>query len=374
MRRSIVAAVMATLGALLLCTGSGTGAVMVSSGVVTQADASGDVHATGLSPAQRAAMDITKVTVTGAENVGVFVTVNFRGNVEQEIGKGALANAAAALILEPRKKGVASAGLVSDGPGKIGSLHRSTHSTDVGAFREGNKLTFFVEGPGYSNVKAVQVETVMKTGSLRTLASSRDIPQMVPRTWDRFISLHPMDTHKTPAAAAALSCPELEELLQSIDQDLDDPYFALNAGSSIVISLYKFRDTVKGLLAKCPPAGTTTTPSVSATFAWSRFSTDEVAGSGKFTGAPETFSGVKIILPSSYSITNHLCPSQLPTATITGNSIVCNGGTLTTGQTFTLNLQTSPFPPANIGGQVIGLTPGPTDTVNTFGPFAITGP
>src|SRR5262249_51355680 len=162
---------------------------------------------------------------------------------------------------------------------------------------------------------------------------------MVPRIWDKFVTLHPLDLHVVTTDPSGLSCDELKDLLLSIDQDLDDPYFAANAGSSVVYALHSFRSTVKSAIAaKCTPGGTRPTPAVGATFAWHVFSTNEIAGSGQFTGPATVFDSIRVVLPGNFAITNRLCPSQLPNATVSGNRIDCGGGVLQTGQPFTLNL------------------------------------
>lgn len=334
---------------------------------MTGKDPAGDVHAKGLTKAELAAVDIVSVKVTGAGDFGVFVTVTFRGDFQKAMGHGGLAKAATALVLSPKKGAGLSAGLVTQGPG-IGALYRHTASTDVGAFRSGRTLTFFILGPGFDNVASVGVETVVKAGNLTAArtSSGNTPPIMGPRTWDKFLSLHPIDKHVQITDPSGLSCPELQDLLRSIDEDFADPGFSLVVSIEVRQALAKFRDTVKSLFAKCaPPAA----PAVSAVFAWSFFDPQEVAGAGHFTGPATTFNGIKVVLPSNFNITNHLCPGQLPHATITGNVIVCDGGTLSTGQNFTLNLQTSPFPTTGMGGQLFGETPG-----GPLGPFTITGP
>jgi hypothetical protein len=377
MRRRIALAI---AGTLAVVTASALGAPLGSG---TSNDPVGDVHAPGLTKAQRAAVDLVSLRVDGDPTVGLFATATFAGNIETALGKGKLASAAVALVMQPKPGKGTSAGLVDLGSGKVGQLYRHTRTTDVGVFRHGKTVSFWVLGPGFENVQSIAVETVQNAKGVvaprgkavvRHLAGSPTgptPPNMVPRTWDRFISLHPMDTHKNPADAAALTCPELDELLLSIDQDLDDPYFAANVSSSIVTSLYKFRDQVKALRDKCnqPTPTPTPTPAVGATFSWAFFSANEVAGSGQFTGPVEHFSGVRVVLPTNDTITNHLCPSQLPTAVISGNTITCDGGTITTGDPFTLNLQTSPVPITGMGGQLFGLS-----GTSVFGPFPITGP
>jgi hypothetical protein len=75
------------------------------------------------------------------------------------------------------------------------------------------------------------------------------------------------------------------------------------------------------------------------------------------------------VLPEEFTITNRLCPTQLPIALVSGNRIDCSGGTLTTNEPFKLNLQTMPVPPAGIGGNLFGNVDG-----KLVGPFTITGP
>jgi len=316
-------------------------------------------------------MTISSIDVKGADNLGVFVTATFKGNFAKLIGTGHLAHAAAALVLIPKRGKALSAGLVTVGAGPVGKLYRETKSTDVGAARNGNKLVFFILGPGYANVQSVEVETIRSATGLpvSTSAVSFGAPNFGPRLWDKFISLHPIDHHVQTADPSGLSCPELKDMLASIDQDLDDPGFHINAAPDVKAALGKFRSTVQGLYDKCPPPPSPPA-AVVGTFAWSFFGTNEVAGSGVFTGPATTFNGVRVVLPSGIVITNYICPGQLPSATISSNTISCGGGTLTTGQTFTLNVQTSPFPTAGMGGQLFGI--GTAGAVS--GPFTITGP
>jgi hypothetical protein len=370
MRRSLV--VLAILVGVVSAAGPAAPRPLHHAGVVIGKDPAGDVSAAGLTSAERDAVDIVSVKAVGMADLGVVVTATFRGNFERAIGHGHLANAAAMLILEPDSSGATSAGVVTDGPGKVGRVLRHTKSTDVGAVRRGNQVTFVVGGPGYDHVKSLEVRTVIEPQSLRTLSAASDgPPYMVGRLWDKFIRLHPLDHRPLTTNPDGLSCPELQDLLTSIDQDLDDPYFAANVSGAVVQALYKFRSTVQSLLAsKCPPpGGTTPTPALGATFTWHVFSSNEIAGAGQFTGPATTLDGIRVVLPGNFTITNKLCPIQLPNAVISGSSISCGGGTLTTGQPFTLNLQTVPNPPAGIGGQLFGDVTG-----TTVGPFTITGP
>ena len=348
---------------------------MLVLGLASSAPAHGvvTVKSPPLTKAEKAAMTIASVDVEAADNLGVFVTAKFKGNFQTAMGKGHLAHAAAALILVPKPGKALSAGLVTVGAGKIGKLYRETKSTNVGSFRNGNKLTFFILGPGFANVQSVVVETVRSVAGLGPPLSTSaitDVPPFSgPRQWDKFVTLNPIDKHVQTADVSGLSCPQLQALLASIDDDFGDPYFAANVSGEVTVALHAFRQTVTGLLAKCPPP-VTPPPAVVGTFAWHFFSSNEIAGAGQFTGPATTFNGVRIVLPSGFVITNHICPSQLPNSAISGNTIACGGGTLTVGQPFALNLQTSPFPTPGMGGQLFGI--GTEGAVS--GPFTIQGP
>ncbi|MGZ4440204.1 MAG: hypothetical protein ACXVZN_07550 [Gaiellaceae bacterium] len=362
MRRRLSLASVALSAALLLVLGLASGA---------PARTAGRVKLPPLTKAEKAAMTIASIDVKGADNLGVFVTATFKGNFAKTIGTGHLTHAAAALVLVPKPGKALSAGLVTTGAGPVGKLYREAKSTDVGAARNGNKLVFFILGPGYANVQSVEVETIRSATGLpvSTSAVSFGAPNFGPRLWDKFISLHPIDHHVQTADPSGLSCAELKDMLASIDQDLDDPGFHMNVEPDVKAALGRFRNTVQGLFDKCPPP-VTPPPAVVGTLAWHFFSSNEVAGSGQFTGPATTFNGIRIVLPTGFVITNHICPSQLPNSAISGNTIACGGGTLTVGQPFALNLQTSPFPTPGMGGQLFGI--GTEGAVS--GPFPISGP
>ncbi len=112
------------------------------------------------------------------------------------------------------------------------------------------------------------------------------------------------------------------------------------------------------------------------TMNWQFFDATEVAGTGSFTQSPAgpALDEVKVVVPGGRTITNEICPTQLPnptiaTTTTAGDTLICSGGTLAVGNAFQLNVQTSPDPTAGMGGQLFGRQNG------TFaGPFTITGP
>ena len=82
---------------------------------------------------------------------------------------------------------------------------------------------------------------------------------------------------------------------------------------------------------------------------------------------------VRVVVPPAGStartISNFRCPSQFPTPAVTGDTIICSGGALPVGETFSLNLQTFPVPTPGMGGELFGQIAG-----DFAGPFTITGP
>lgn len=369
MRRRLSLASVAVVAALVLVLGLASGAPARIHGDVSGNDPAGDVNAKGLTKAEASAMDIVAVRVVGADNLGVLVTVTFAGNFEQRMGKGHLVHAAAALVLTPKPGKGSSAGLVTQGPGKVGKVYRETASTTVGSFRNGNKLTFFISGPGFGNVQSVYVETVASATGLgkarATSAASDAPPEIPPGYWKIFLKLHKVDYTPLDVDTSALSCDQLDSLLGAINDAISDP--AADTGGLVALQV-----KVKTARANCAPpvAPPPAPPAVLGTLAWHFFSSNEVAGSGVFTGPATSFNSVRIVLPSGFVITDHLCPSQLPNVAISGNTIACGGGTLAVGQPFTLNLQTSPFPTPGMSGQLFGI--GTEGAVS--GPFTITGP
>ena len=83
---------------------------------------------------------------------------------------------------------------------------------------------------------------------------------------------------------------------------------------------------------------------------------------------------LRVVVPGGRQIVNQLCPSQLSATQVTTTSsnndtLVCSGGSLPLGQSFTLNVRTSPNPSAGMGGQISGRQDG-----TLKGPFSISGP
>ena len=116
-----------------------------------------------------------------------------------------------------------------------------------------------------------------------------------------------------------------------------------------------------------------------AVFRWN-FLGEDVRGTGSFSvnqataaDADSPLTGVRIVVPSR-RVDDFLCPTQLPSGTLsttstTSDTLTCSGGSLAVGEQFAANVRTTPPASAGMGGQLYGLQDG------TYkGPFAITGP
>jgi hypothetical protein len=132
-----------------------------SAGVSTTTDPAGDTPRGNLTANERRAIDIKSVTLSGDESLGILATVKFGGNITRAIGRGHLRRARAELILRPASSDVAPARLATKGPGIVGETVRQTRSRKVGVVRRGRILSFFVFGPGFSNVSTAEVRVVL---------------------------------------------------------------------------------------------------------------------------------------------------------------------------------------------------------------------
>ncbi len=355
------------LFSLLLCSLLLIGTHSAGAGDVAGKDAGGDVSAKGLTKAERDAIDIVSVRAVGEENLGLLVTVTFKGNFEQLIGRGHLKNGLVALVLRPKTTAQLPAGLVNEGA--VDTDLRRTRSEVVGAVRDGRELTFFVAGGGYSNVQTVEVRAFANLSAAPR--STADAPPTLsdPR-WSAVLSKRPADIGQLTAQAEQLSCDELKALLAALDERIADLDAKRNAKAKKKkrANAQRFRDSVAALIAERCKENT-----LGATFAWHTFSPNEVAGTGSFTGPPGNLTAIRVIVPDAGStdrrITNFLCPSQLPRPIVSGDTITCGGGTLAVGQPFTVNLQTFPVPNPGMGGQLFAELNGSFE-----GPFQITGP
>jgi hypothetical protein len=134
-----------------------------TSGDIVRADKAGDAKvATKLSAAQLAALDIKSVHVYGDSRIGFLVDVAFKGKPAAQLGKGKLADAGIGLVIGA-PSGLAPAGIYSAGAGALGKTLTKTKSQEVGVFRDGQDVSFFLRGPGFENIESIRVATYADT-------------------------------------------------------------------------------------------------------------------------------------------------------------------------------------------------------------------
>ena len=118
---------------------AGACAAPASAAVVVQTEHSVS-GAGGLSAAERRAITIASVGLTGDDSLGAFVGVTFRGDVEHYLGQGHLSSGLLALALVP--EGGQPVGLVDEGAGRSERVLRFTSARPAGVIRHGNQVTF----------------------------------------------------------------------------------------------------------------------------------------------------------------------------------------------------------------------------------------
>jgi hypothetical protein len=119
---------------------AGACAAPASAAVVVQTEHSVP-GARGLSAAERQAITIATVNLTGDDSLGAFVGVTFRGDVEHYLGQGDLSSGLLALALVPAGGGQ-PAGLVDEGGGRSERVLRFTSARPAGVIRHGNQVPF----------------------------------------------------------------------------------------------------------------------------------------------------------------------------------------------------------------------------------------
>jgi hypothetical protein len=386
---------------------------------IVTGDPVGDLNGgRGLTKKERQALDIASVHVVGEEGLGLFVTVTFKGNLQQRIGRGHLKDALVALVLQPMPGAGASAGLVTAGAGSIGETFRKTASKDVAVIRDGRRLHFVVLGPGFGHVESISVRTFARGSEAlpRSLAAGHAsgeppvasrVAQLPPPTvkdasWDDLKKRAGLDNVVVAQDLKKLRCEELDELERKVRAQLEVAKAresqALAAGdlkladdiawARMVYTAGLARIAERRKQCETPPAPAEPQQEFKAEGSVSFFDPTEILFMGAFVpdtmrpsaqrpagAAPASIDAIKIVVPGSRQITAFLCPAALPNGsrsqtTSTNDTLTCSGGTLQVGQQFTFNVRTSPNPSAGMGVQLFGR---PSDGAFQ-GPFAIPGP
>jgi hypothetical protein len=382
---------------------------------------------------ERRALDVQSVQVTGRNNLGVVVDVLFKGNVERLIGRGHLRRAAIALVLEPRSRRVNSSVIVTQGAARSQRVRRRTSSTRAGAIRTGRSVKFFIQGPGFGGVRAVKVRALPRAPRAAKRASAAgELNDGVEEMTDAEAEEIDVGVVAADAVIATLvadsidpdelDCDELRILRDDLDAALDrgeDLFNTLGDAEQAIVeelqdaegddrallqeALRQVRATrellrgagealgdllneVNAIIAEeCGPP-----PEVvfvlRGFMAFTLFGPGEVMASDAYftrqqvtaAQSPGLITAFRIVLPPDGStnrqVTNYLCPSQLPVASVEttntpNDTLACSGGGLALDERFSVNIRMNPPPTSGMGGQLFGQQDG------TFkGPFAITGP
>src|SRR5215213_4222604 len=351
------------------------GTVTATAGDVTGRDKAGDIRSPVLTKAERDALDIVSVRAIGEEGLGVFVIATFRGNVQKALGGGHLKDGLVAMLLRPKKAGLAPAVLATRGTSRRAVLRR-TRSTKVGVVRTGRTILFYVAGAGYANVGRVEVRSFasLPVGSSRALAAGP--PTLSQEDFKKIATLTTLDKLILAADSHQLTCQQLEsvnsallpvigslirdDIRRGVDPNSDSDLAPLLAAQ---VAIKTRLDEQCGGLPKTPEAD----------FAWSFFgsSANEIVGKGFFA----ELSGRKVlsirIRTEGRDIDAALCPPELPKLVFNArDQIQCEGGELAERLEISFNVRTSPNPQRAMGGELFATL----DDGSMIGPFHISGP
>jgi glucosylceramidase len=153
-----------------------------------------------MSAAERRAITIASVNLTGDDSLGAFVSVTFRGDVERYLGQGHLSSGLLALALVP--EGGQPVGLVDEGAGRSERVLRFTSARPAGVIRHGDQVTFFLAGVRLSRFARVD---------LKVLAASSGRS-----TWRQILAARPADQASLTVDSGALTCSQLTAIARGL--------------------------------------------------------------------------------------------------------------------------------------------------------------
>jgi hypothetical protein len=107
----------------------------------------------GMSSAERQALDVASVQVTGQEGLGMIVEVRFRGSVERRLGRGALRRVELVLHHESGERSVMKMRGAIDNQ----SARHRTSFAEEGAVRDRATVKFILRGGGFSGVTEAEI-------------------------------------------------------------------------------------------------------------------------------------------------------------------------------------------------------------------------
>ncbi len=350
------------------------------------ADPAGDVKARGLTKKERNALDLVSVRAFGEEGLGLFVLATFRGNVTRAIGRGHLKDALVTLVAEPHPGAGLAAGLVTSGPGPVGEMVRRTASERVGIVRNGREVFFFIAGPGFSKAQAAVVKTFARTPAPVPEPAARALrpPDVEPELWGSILVRRGADGATVELDPRPLSCEQLTDLSAILDDARPAAIVARAEGLVELVGEILVLDVTARMSGRCggdPYA-------VIGDVTMSLFMPGEIRVVGTITSDPPgaSFDALKVVIPPTQAsprgagaaiprtITNFICPAQLPTGRISGtlglqDTLTCSGGTLAAGQEFVFQIRMTPVPATGMGAELFAVYAG-----TPLGPIDVTGP
>lgn len=364
-------------------------------------DRAGDVRARGLTPAERRALDITRVT-TEAGEAGLIVRVALRGDFDAVVGRRHLRTALAGVVLHPRSRRATPLAIVSTGAGRReDTLASRGVRGPVAAAREEREIAFFAPGVDVSSIRRVEARTFASTPPRGRARGA----QLTEHIIDFFrIGVHDDgDDDSVTVVRGQRSCSEIEREIESVERALEQLRSKRTAAflDRRRIATRELDATIANLesslprleqerAAACPPPGQTPPPPPQP-------QPPDIQGQGSFTLDPNdsfevfldfVFSGgnaraaqaggvdaIRVVVPptsdgTARTIIDFVAPPQLPTCSLEQqNVMVCQGGTLAYGQATQMKLRTTPAPATGMGGELFGRIGG-----SFQGPIQITGP
>ena len=202
-----------------------------SAGVVTNR-VQAAVKAPELTSAERRAITIASVSVTGDDSLGALVRVTFRGDAERFIGRGNLKRGLLALVLVPVGGGQ-PVGLVNEGGKRV---LRVTTGRPAGVVPRGSRVTFYIAGVRLSRFARVE---------LRVLATS---PPHA--SWRQILASKPAEQVSLRVDPSTLTCSQLAALGNQVGSLRDLGTFGGMLGARLAACAAP---------ASVPPPTTTTT-------------------------------------------------------------------------------------------------------------------
>ena len=204
-----------------------------------------------LSAAERRAITIASVNVTGDGSLGVFVRVTFQGDIERYLGQGHLRRGLLALALMPAAGGE-PAGLVDSGSGSAERVLRFTPARPAGVVRHGSQVTFYVAGAHLGRFPKIELK-VFATSSGHA-------------TWRQILAARPAAQTSLRVDSGPLTCSQLAALAGQLGSlgGASDARRQEQALSTIRAAVGRARLTACAAPPSASPPAPTTTPTVAA--------------------------------------------------------------------------------------------------------------